>query len=195
MVQPFIYNDQYAKKAKKEGYLARSAYKLKEILDEFNIIKPGQKILDIGSAPGSWLQVASKIIGKNGLAVGVDLSQIDAKAKNIITLKGDIFSDKIENEIAKFGPYDTIISDAAPNTTGIKDRDQTLSYELVEKTIQLSELYLKTGGSFVAKIFQGPDTKKLLQHMKNLFEIARATKPKASRDRSFEEYIIGIRKI
>src|SRR3989338_8865019 len=117
MVRPFIYNDKYAKKAKKEGYLARSAYKLKEILDEFDIIKPGNIVLDIGSAPGGWLQVASRIVGKSGKAIGVDISPIKAKASNIVALQGDIFSPEIEAAIERNGPYDAIISDSAPNTT------------------------------------------------------------------------------
>jgi len=195
MVKPFIYNDKYAKKAKKEGYLARSAYKLKEILDEFDIIKPGNIVLDIGSAPGGWLQVASRIVGKSGKAIGVDISPIKAKASNIVALQGDIFSPEIEAAIERNGPYDAIISDAAPNTTGIKDQDHVRSCELVERSLELSEKYLKKGGCFAAKIFQGPDARPILKLAQALFCQARATKPKASRDRSFEQYIIGINKL
>ena len=195
MPKPFIVQDYYAKVAQKEGYLARSAYKLKEILSEFDIMRKGSRVLDIGASPGSWLQVASEKVGKGGLVVGVDISDIQAKAKNVISLKHDIFANDTERSIARHGLYDAVISDAAPNTSGIKDKDQALSYELVERSIELSEKYLKQGGCFVGKIFQGPDTRQLVARARKIFAKVYLTKPKASRDRSFEEYIIGINKL
>jgi len=194
MTKSFVYNDKYAKKAKREGFLARSAYKLEELLDETGIIKQGEKVLDIGSAPGSWLQVVSQRIGKDGLAIGIDLNDTKVSGENIITIKADAFSEEVEKEISKYAPYDAIFSDAAPNTTGIKDRDQALSAQIVENTITLCEKHLKKGGSMIAKIFECPEATKILARAKQIFEKAHYTKPKASRDRSFEQYIIGIKK-
>ena len=195
MTKPFNPNDAYARKAKSLGYLARSAFKLEDILKKFSILKPGNRVLDIGAAPGSWLQVISKKIGAKGLAVGIDISEIKFKSNNIKIIKGDIFEKTVADEIAAFAPFDAIVSDIAPKTSGIKIRDQAQSEELVNRVLEIARAFLKKGGSLAVKIFQGSDTRILIKEMRKTFKKVSAHKPPASRDRSFETYLVGLDKI
>lgn len=195
MTKPFIPNDYFAQKAKQQGWLARSAFKLEAINDKFHVLQPKQTVLDLGAAPGSWLQVASKIVGPDGRVVGVDLSPIKFKTPNVKTFKLDILDSTSLDMLAPFGPFDVILSDLAPKTTGIRERDQALSLELAEQTLALAEKFLKPTGSLVIKIFQGPDTKGFINQIKTRFKTTRIFKPIASRERSFETYVIGLFKI
>lgn len=195
MVKPFTPNDAYARKARDEGYLARSAYKLKDIIQRFRALKPGFAVLDLGASPGSWLQVASELVGPSGLVVGVDLSPIAFRAKNVVTLLRDMLAPSIDDVLTKYGPFDAVLSDAAPKTSGIKDRDQALSEELVAQALALAGKHLKPGGNLVAKLFQSSETNVLTRRAEELFKQVRLYKPKASRDRSFETYLIGLNKL
>lgn len=188
-------NDAYAQRARAEGYLARSAYKLKDIIQRFKALKPGFVVLDLGASPGSWLQVASEIAGPSGRVIGIDLAPIAFRAKNVTTAQRDILAPDIDAALAKYGPYDAILSDAAPATSGIKDRDQALSEALVEQALALAEKHLKHGGNLVAKLFQSSETKHLTKRAEQIFQQARLYKPKASRDRSFETYLICLNKL
>ncbi|MDP3995038.1 MAG: RlmE family RNA methyltransferase [bacterium] len=190
MVKPFIPDDAFARKARAEGYLARSAYKLAAIQEKFNLLKPGDRVLDLGASPGSWLQVASEIAGPSGRVVGVDIAPIAFHAKNVIAIEADMLDAGLEDALAEHAPFNVLLSDAAPKTSGIKDRDQALSEELVERSLDLGETLLKPRGNLVAKLFQSPDTKAIAAAAKELFRLVHLHKPKASRERSFETYLV-----
>ena len=184
--------DHYFHKAKQEGYVARSAYKLDEIQQKHKLIKPGHRVLDLGCSPGSWSQVALKIVGPRGFVLGIDLKPVTIpSAPNAEFIVGDILN--MNPQI--FGePFDVIISDMAPSTTGIKMRDQALSEELCRMGLTISEKYLKRGGHLVMKLFDGPDGEKLAKEMKPKFQRFLRLKPQAVRKGSYESYIVGIGK-
>ncbi len=189
--------DSYTLKARKEGYPARSIYKLEEIQNKFNIITKNSKVLDVGAAPGSWtLYLHRKIVGKNGSIVAIDLNPLGLKniPNNVTFIQGDAFSDKNKELIASYGPYDAIVSDAAPMTTGIKSVDTSRSEWLCEQVFYLSLKHLNKGGNLVVKIFQGGGSQPLMQEMRKYFKKVKAFKPKACRKDSFETYMIAFDK-
>ena len=185
-------NDYYAIKAKKEGYPARSVYKLMEIQQKFKIIDKSSGILDIGAAPGSWSLYILKEL-KSGFLVSVDIvpMEINYKGDNFTFLQGDAFSEETLAKIKEKGPYKTILSDAAPSTTGNRTVDTERSLQLVESVIALAEKTLSPGGSLVVKIFQGGGEKKVMEQMKKMFKAVKIFKPDAVRKISFETYLIG----
>jgi 23S rRNA (uridine2552-2'-O)-methyltransferase len=185
--------DHYALRARKEGYRARSVYKLQEIQRRAHVIRHGGRVLDVGAAPGSWSQLAADLVGSEGLVVAVDISDLDRlKNRNIVTVTGDIFEPTVVSQLEVYAPYDTILSDAAPRTTGNRSLDTTRSAALVEQIIHLSEHMLARGGSFVAKLFQGGDERALLSMVREMYEEARLIKPRASRKESFESFLVGV---
>lgn len=194
MPKPYTPHDHYAQKAQHDGFRARSAYKLKEIMERHPLFKKGDTVLDVGAYPGSWLQVAASVVGAKGHVIGVDMQPIDYIAPRIKTFVGDITDKATYHTLAHYAPYDAIISDAAPNTSGIKIRDQALSEELVECVITLSETLLAPNGCLAVKIFQSSRMGMLQRKLKQLFKEVHTYKPQASRDRSFETYLIGIGK-
>ena len=152
------YQDKYFKRAKKENYAARSVYKLKEMDKRFQIFRKGQTVLDLGAAPGSWTQFAGERVGKQGHVLGVDIQETKHSfPDNITFLQADVFSDSPEllEAIKPLAPFDVIISDMAPKTTGIKFADQAHSLELCERAFEVATKYLKEGGNFAVKIFEG----------------------------------------
>jgi 23S rRNA (uridine2552-2'-O)-methyltransferase len=188
--------DHYTDKAKKAGYEARSVYKLQSIQDKFGIISRGDSVLDIGAAPGSWTQLAAEILRDSGAITAVDLSplSVTVEAERLTQIQGDIFDAVTQEEIARHGQFDVIISDAAPATTGNRSLDTTRSAAIVELILYLSEQWLKPGGNLAAKIFQGGEEQAILKDMRTRFGSARAFKPKATRKESFETYLIGLSK-
>ena len=184
--------DHYFKKAKKEGFLARSAYKLDEIQNKYRLIRPGDSVLDLGCAPGAWSQVILKIIGANGKLLGIDLKSVTLKSANAVFVQKDIFLMQAEEFI--HAPYDCIVSDMAPNTTGIVFRDQCLSEELCQKVIALSDEYLKPKGRLVMKLFQGPGSKQIENEVKKRFDSIQLLKPLSTRKESKEIFVIGLGK-
>ena len=182
--------DYYFKKAKKEGFLARSAYKLDEIQKKYKVIRPHDKVLDLGCAPGSWSQVALKILGTTGKLRGIDLKSVNLSAPNAVFVQKDIFA-VLDEEFLE-APYDCIISDMAPNTTGIAIRDQTLSEELCMKVIELSDRLLKPKGRLVMKLFMGGGTKQIQMEVKKRFEKYQLLKPSGTRKESKEIFVIGL---
>ena len=191
--------DRYFQKAKQGGYRARSAFKLEGIQQRFRILKAGDRVLDLGAAPGSFLQYISQIIGSKGLVVGVDLKPIKPfKKTNIRTYKGDIFDDELykkciqEIDVEKF---DVITSDLAPATSGIKSLDAGRSFQLNEQVINIAEKYLKPGGNLVFKAFPGPEHQQLLKKAKTMFKQIKVFKPQAVRKSSCEQYIILITRL
>ena len=189
--------DYYSIQAQEEGYPARSVYKLKEIDEKFRIIKKGSNIIDIGASPGSWtLYVCRKLKGAGNL-IAVDLKDIASgiNCQNLKFYKEDAFSVSFQEIAVKTGPYDAVISDAAPSTTGNRTVDTGRSYNLAEDVLNFALLNLKPGGNLVIKIFQGGDEHQLLDIMKRSFKIAKIFKPKASRKESFEVFLVGTNRL
>lgn len=189
--------DSYTQRAHKEGYPARSVYKLEEINATQRLIKPGDSVLDVGAAPGSWtLYTHRELIKGKGKIVSVDLNPLalDPIPPTVIECTGDAFSKEIRAKLVEEGPYDAIISDAAPMTTGNRIVDTTRSEYLAEQVVFLAEEQLKTHGNMVIKIFQGGGEQEILKKMRTIFQKAKAFKPKASRDDSFEIFLIGLDK-
>lgn len=189
------YQDHYFKRAKKDNYAARSVYKLQEIDKRFKIFRKGLSVIDLGAAPGSWTQWAGKKVGPGGHVLGVDLQSTDvAFEKNITFLQQDVFSDSPELLAAMEPhlPFDLVISDMAPKTTGVKFADQANSLELCEKAFEIAEKHLKEGGHFVVKNFEGPDTKAYTDSLRPHFKSVKVFKPKSSRAESKETFIVGL---
>ena len=184
--------DHYHKKAKEEGFAARSAYKLQELNKKFNLIRQGNHVLDLGCAPGAWLQVAAPLVGRSGKVVGIDWDPIgiDITGKNIRFLRQDIFRVKIE-EIPE-APFQVILSDMAPRTSGIKVRDQARSVELALKAVDLCNELLMTGGSLALKLFEGEDAHLVKDAIKAKFKELKMFRPQSTRQASFEVYMIGL---
>ena len=187
----------WTQKAKKEGYPARSVYKLMEINKKFRLIKPDSRVLDIGSAPGSWSLYVLKIINEKGYLTAVDLQdmKINWTKNNYTFFKGDAFSDENILKINSFGPYTVILSDAAPSTTGNRSIDTERSLQLVHSVIDTAEKLLSPGGSTAIKIFQGGSEKEAVDRMKKIFRQVKIFKPEAVRKISFETYLIGTERI
>lgn len=185
--------DHYFKLAKKEGYLARSAYKLEEIQQKYRIIKPADKILDLGCAPGAWSQIILENIGPKGFLRGVDLKEVTLKAPNAEFVTRDIYELQLED--FKEAPYDVVVSDMAPNTTGIQFRDQTLSEELCLRVIELCDELLKPNGHMAMKLFQGGGSKEIESGIRKRFAKMQMLKPKSTRKESKEIFVIGLKKL
>lgn len=240
--------DHYAKKAKKDHFPARSVYKLEEVQKKFRVIRPKDRVLDLGCAPGAWLKYAVDIAGAGGKVVGVDLKDVDTRElpENVMFCKGDIltlaeeFSAELtgelageldgepdgadsqwqagepdiegvdepgggaeddENDAARAalreavdGEYDVVLSDMAPNTTGIRNVDAARSFVLAEAALQIADRMLAPGGSFVVKIFQGDDFDGFIRTIKEQYRSRKIYKPQSTRKKSKEIYVIGIGK-
>lgn len=189
------YRDHYFKKAKKDNYPARSVYKLKDMDHRFKLLKPGQKIMDLGAAPGSWTMYASEKVGEKGRVLAVDLNPLQtAVSGNVVFFQEDIFSEDPEylQTVQEIAPFNLVLSDMAPQTTGIKFTDQARSHRLAESAFELSLEWLKTGGHLVVKIFQGPDSHDLARRMKLEFKRVKQYKPKSSRAESKELFFLAM---
>lgn len=189
--------DSYTQRAHKEGYPARSVYKLEEIQNTNKIMKPGDKVLDVGAAPGSWtLYVDRKILKGKGQIVAVDLNPLNLNPipPTVTAFVGDAFSPEIRAQLTARGPFDAIISDAAPMTTGNRSVDTSRSEWLAEQVVILADEQLKKHGNLVIKIFQGGGQQKILQDLRQKYTKAKTLKPKACRTDSFETYLIGLDK-
>ena len=189
------WDDHYTRQAKKEKYPARSVFKLKEIQQKHRLIKAGDKVLDLGCAPGSWLLYAADRAGKTGQVVGVDKKPVTATLPSHVQVcKGDVLSP--ENGLIETlgNEYNVVMSDMAPATTGIKDVDAARSFHLCEAAFNISAKCLKQGGSFVCKIFQGEDFNIFVDRINKAFKQYKIYKPRSSRKASREIYIIGLGK-
>ena len=155
----FKVKDHYFKKAKKENYFARSIYKLEEIDKKYKILSPGNHVLDMGYHPGSWIQYASKAVSENGRVVGIDIKPVNESLRlsNVTVYEKDAFSVLNVSDLGVNKKFDVVLSDMAPNTTGIKDVDQIRSLELVEKVFNTLPVLFKTGGNVVVKVFDSND--------------------------------------
>lgn len=197
MPKAYVPNDRFAKRAQYQGYRARSVYKLEELDLKFHLFKPGQKVLDIGAAPGSWLQYVSEKVGRKGHAVGVDIQKIVPVAENVSTFVVDINDyDAVREMISGISitKFDLVISDIAPSTTGIPGVDQAKSVELSKMAAAAADEFLKPGGTLIMKVFEGADFGAFFKSLQPKYGYVTAYKVRASRDRSTEKYIICQRK-
>lgn len=183
--------DRYTKKAKAEGFAARSVYKLEEIDRRTKLLRPGIRVLDLGAAPGSWTQYASPKVGSKGKIIAVDLEPLRVKVgPNVEALIMDALGDL--SVLDPYGPFDVVMSDMAPHTTGIAFADAARSEELVERVLDVCERLLLPGGTMVAKIFRGEGFEQVRARMRTLFDEVRVIKPEASRRESVEAFLVGV---
>lgn len=186
-------DDHYVKLAQRDGYRARAAYKLLEINEKLQLIKKGMTVVDLGSAPGSWSQVAGKLVGDNGKLIASDILPMDT-LENVTFIQGDFREqevfDKIMSEVAG-KPVDIVLSDMAPNTSGFAAVDQPRMIYLCELAVDFAEQVLEEGGTLVIKVFQGEGSDELRKAMQQKFSKVRSIKPAASRARSKEMYWIA----
>ena len=193
MATPYSESDFWTKKAFKEGYPARSVYKLEEINKKFSLFGSSACVLDLGAAPGSWTSFLIRNLKENATIVSVDLKPLDSKIKDdrLIFIQGDMTDKKIIAKIEEKKPFDAVVCDVAPYTTGNKALDVVRQNDLAFMAKDYAIRMLKPGGSFVTKIFQGQEMNLLIKELKNNFEIVRTFKPVACRKNSIETYIIG----
>lgn len=189
------WEDHFSKRAKKDGFPARSVYKLEEIQRKTQIIRKGDKVMDLGCSPGSWLIYASQLVGDKGHVVGIDIKPVDiALPPNTQVHIGDLLSidETLTEHIGK--DYNIVLSDMAPSTSGNKFLDAVRSYHLSHAALSLAKVVLSPGGSFVCKIFQGEDFETFMKEVQSIFKKMKIFKPQSSRKDSRETYIIGIGK-
>lgn len=189
------YRDHYFMRAKQDNYPARSVYKLKEIDKRFAIFSKGMKVLDLGAAPGSWSLGAAEKVGPEGLVIGADLQTTETEfPPNVRFMQENVFerSQEFEDVLAEIMPFDVVISDMAPKTTGHKFTDQARSAELCYEALNVACYCLKPGGSFIVKIFMGPDVQEYAKCMRKYFKTVKSFKPKSSRDESKETFYVGL---
>lgn len=185
-------NDTYVQRAKSEGYRARAAYKLLEIDDRDHLLRPGMTVVDLGAAPGSWSQVAAKRCA-GGRVIALDLLAIEP-ITGVEFIRGDFSEDPALDELTERlegAPVDVVLSDMAPNMSGIELTDQARSILLAELALEFAVAHLREGGAFLVKVFQGAGFMEFRDELRKHFRTLAVRKPKASRDRSPEVYLLG----
>lgn len=186
-------NDPFVKQAQKDGYRSRASYKLLALNEKDKLIKPGMLVIDLGSAPGGWSQVAAPLVGEQGKLIASDILPMDA-LPDVDFIQGDFTEEKVFNEIMDVingRPVDVVISDMAPNLSGVGAADQAASIYLIELALDMAQQVLKPNGSFVAKAFQGEGYEAFVKEVRNHFDSVVIRKPEASRSRSREVYVVG----
>lgn len=193
MSKPYDPRDPFYKKAKQEGFRARSAYKLQEIARRFGLFRKGMRVLDLGAAPGGWLQVVAAEVGAAGLVVGADLEPIaGGLPPQVKTLVLDLRDPEAPARLRAFAEcYDVVTSDMAPKTTGVRAADEARSHELVGLALEVAREQLVPGGAFVAKVFEGSDFEELLREVRAAFSRVKLVRPEATRDRSREIFVVA----
>jgi len=186
--------EHFYKEAKKIGYRARSAFKLKQIQKKFKIMRKGDTVIDLGAAPGGWSQVAKEIVGETGKVIGIDLSHVQP-ITGITFLQGDLTKDSILHEIKQVitdKKVDVVLSDMSPNISGNYSIDHARSIYLCEQSLNVVEMILRPGGNFVCKIFMGPDLEECNKKTKQRFRMVKQFSPQASRKSSSEVYLVAL---
>jgi len=186
-------NDFYVRRSVEQGYRSRAAYKLMEIDDKDRLLKPGGVVVDLGCAPGGWCQVAAERMKGQGRVVGIDLLEMTG-LNHVAFIQGDFTEDGplLELETLLAGQrVDLVMSDMAPNITGVAVSDQARAYHLVELALDFAGKWLKPGGAFLVKVFQGAGFEEYVRRMRGVFRAVAVRKPDASRDRSREVYLLG----
>ncbi|HEX9295312.1 MAG TPA: RlmE family RNA methyltransferase [Polyangiaceae bacterium] len=189
---PYKRADHFTRAAKERGYPARSVFKLREIDRRVQLFRQGQRVLDLGAAPGSWSLYAAERIGPSGKLLAVDLGPLTKPPPGNVTFQQADALVLAVGDLALFAPYDVVLSDMAPRTTGTREADQAQSFELFSRALELASALLAAGGSFVGKIFMGADFPKAKQRVKELFETERTMRPESTRDSSFEIFLVGL---
>ena len=195
-------HDPYVKLAQKEGYRARAAYKLKEIDEQFGLIQPGHTVVDLGSAPGAWSQYVRRRLSPGGAAVGQLAGTIIAldilpmePIEGVVFLQGDFRDDEVLvrlQQAVQGRPVDLVVSDMAPNLSGVESVDAVRIAHLIELAVDFAVHHLRPDGALVVKLFHGSGYAQLVQLFKDTFRVVKPVKPKASRDRSSETFLVGI---
>lgn len=191
MTKPYIVHDKFFRKAQEQGLRARSAFKLDELQDKFALVRPGQRVADLGAAPGSWAQRLSKWVGPRGRVIALDIQVIPPIADNVEIHQADIRDDVPTATLVR-EPLDGVLADVAPSTTGRHDADAYHSAELNHAVLDFCERHLKKGGYVITKIFHGEGFDDVLFRVKKQFKRVKVHKPAACRDRSRETYIVGM---
>lgn len=185
-------NEFFTIKARKEGYPARSIYKIKEINEKYPLFKKGDKVLDLGCVPGSWLIYVANKIGNQSKVVGIDIKDIKIPLKeNVIFIKKDVMNFEKSGAKELNQKYEAVISDLAPSTSGIGFVDTAKSLELCEKALDIAKIVLAPGGNFVCKIFEGEFTNNFFKEVEKSFKFTKRFRPKAVPKRSREFYVVG----
>ena len=191
------FDDEYVKLSQKEGYRSRAVYKLKEIQQKDQLIRAGMQVVDLGAAPGGWSQYAVELVGQKGRVVASDILPIDS-LPFVEFIQGDFTEESVLNAIlavlyktAENTKADVVISDMAPNVTGVESIDQPKSIYLCELSLDMARMILKSGGSFVAKVFQGDGSEAFIKDVRSSFKKVKIRKPKSSRARSREVYVVA----
>ena len=186
-------NDPYVQLARKEGWRSRAAFKLMEIDDRDKLLRSGEVVVDLGATPGGWSQVAARRVGANGLVVAVDLLEMEPIA-GVAFIQGDFREDETLSRLEKMlagRPVGLVMSDMAPNMSGVSLVDQVRIMHLAELGLEFCKAHLKPQGAFLVKVFQGTDYEAFLRSMREAFRTVVLRKPDASRDRSAELYLLG----
>jgi 23S rRNA (uridine2552-2'-O)-methyltransferase len=185
-------HDAFHQRAKKAGFAARAVYKLEEIDRKHRLLGPGAQVLDLGCRPGSWLQYCRTRVGERGVLVGVDRTPLDLEIPGARIVVGDVFQVTPAELSGDVAAFDVVLSDMAPDTSGVRALDQARSEALFERALELAEAMLRPGGHFVGKIFQGPDFQKLIARCRAGFTKVVMHKPEASRKESIEQYVVAL---
>ncbi len=194
MAKPYDPKDFYYRKAKSAGLRARSAFKIEEILRRYRLLAKGRAVLDLGAAPGGFLQILADVVGEKGVAVGVDLEPIRNLGRPWVkTAVVDLFAPDALDRIRALHPgrFQLVTSDMAPKTIGVKVTDEARSIALVRAALEVADATLEKGGAFVAKVFMGGDFQELRRDLQGLFDEVHVARPEATRDSSYEVYIVG----
>ena len=195
MGKPYRPKDHYFKKAKQEGLRARSAFKVDEILKRFPFLKKGASVLDLGAAPGGFLQILADAVGPNGRVIGVDIVPIRPFSQPYVkTAVLDVLADDFDAKLLEMydGPFDAVISDMAPKTSGIRTTDEARSLRLARKALEVSVTRGRPGSAFVAKLFMGGEFEEFRHEVRAHFEEVKLVRPEATRGASMEVYVIGL---
>ncbi|HEY1906826.1 MAG TPA: RlmE family RNA methyltransferase [Myxococcaceae bacterium] len=195
MGKPYRPKDHYFQRAKQRGFRARSAFKLEELVERFGLVRSGGHVLDLGAAPGGFLQVVAKAVGPSGLAVGVDLVPLRPFSEAWVrTAVVDVLADdaRARVEAVAEGPYDAVLSDMAPKTTGVRATDEARSLRLAERALELAQALGKPGSSFVTKLFMGGDFETFRARLRDVYREVKVVRPEATRSSSVEIYLVGL---
>jgi 23S rRNA (uridine2552-2'-O)-methyltransferase len=186
--------EHYYRKAKKEKFRSRASYKLLQAVKKYGFIKPGYVVVDLGAAPGGWTQAAIKLVGDSGFVLAVDLKLIKPfDAPNVRTIIGDVAEQQTIQNILEFLPRsaDAVVSDVSPNVSGIWELDHARQIDLASQSLRIATSILRSGGNFFVKVFQGNTLNKFVDEVKQHFRFVKLVKPKASRAKSAELYVLG----
>ncbi|HEX8440997.1 MAG TPA: RlmE family RNA methyltransferase [Archangium sp.] len=197
MSKPYRPKDHYFKKAKQEGLRARSAFKVDEILKRFPFLKKGASVLDLGAAPGGFLQILADAVGANGRVIGVDIVPIRPFSQPFVkTAVLDVLADDFDAKLLEMydGPFDAVISDMAPKTSGIRTTDEARSLRLARKALEVATTRGRPGSAFVAKLFMGGEFEEFRDEVRASFEDVKVVRPEATRGASMEVYVVGLRR-